>query len=100
MTNFLHNPISAPYVKLRDIAQHFVVSLATMENKSREILDGLNIFPLDPRFCLPERLADSPLIWIRSLNGILVDFRMQPREVQEEALKAGLIPFIVPLWEG
>lgn len=100
MTNFLHDPASEPYMKLRDIAQHFGVSSTTMENKSREIRDGLNIFPLDPRFCLPERLADSPLVWIRPFNGIMVDFRMLPREVQEEALKADLIPFIPEPLQG
>lgn len=92
--NFLHDPASEPHMKLRDIAQHFGVSPATMENKSREIRDAVNAFPLDPRFCLPERLADSPFVWIHSLNGILVDFRTQSREVQEVALEAGLIPFI------
>jgi hypothetical protein len=94
MINFLHDPASEPHMKLRDIAPYFGVSPATMENKSREIRNALNVFPLDPRFCLPERLVDSPLVWIRPLNGIMVDFRMLPREVQEEALKAGLIPFI------
>ena len=92
--NFLHDPASKPYMKLRDIAQHFGVSAATMENKSREIRDAVNAFPLDPRFCLPENLVDNPLVWIRQINGILVDFRTQPREVQEVALQAGLIPFI------
>lgn len=94
MINFLHDPASEPHMKLRDIAPCFGVSPATMENKSREIREALNIFPLDARFCLPKRLADNPLVWLHPVNGFLVDIRTQPREVQEEALKAGLIPFI------
>jgi hypothetical protein len=81
-------------MKLRDIAQHFGVAPATMENKSREIRDAVDAFPLDPRFCLPECLADNPFVWLHSINGIVVDFRTQPREVQEAALQAGLIPFL------
>jgi hypothetical protein len=94
MINFLHDPAFKPYMKLRDIAQHFGVSPATMENKSREIRDAVNTFPSDPRFCLPELLADNPLTWMKQVGGIFVDFRAQPREVQEAALKSGLIPFI------
>lgn len=94
MINFLHDPASRPHMRLRDIAQHFGVSPATMENKSREIRDAVNAFPLDPRFCLAEHMADNPLIWLRPINGILVDLRAQPRNVQEAALNAGLIPFL------
>ena len=95
MINFLHDPAaSGPHMKLRDIAQHFGVSPATMGNKSREIRDAINAFPLDPRFCLPERLADNPLVWLKKIDGIVRDLRMQPREMQEAALEAGLIPFI------
>ena len=94
MINFLHDPSSKPHMKLRDIAQHFGVSAATMENKSREIRDAVNAFPLDPRFCLSENLVHNPLVWMGQVNGLLVDFRTQPREVQELALQAGFIPFI------
>jgi hypothetical protein len=94
MINFLHDPAFEPHMKLRDIARHFGVSAATMENKSREIRNAVNSFPLDPRFCPPERLADNPLVWMKQINGIIVDLRTQPRAVQEAALKAGLIPFI------
>ncbi|MDR2161769.1 MAG: plasmid pRiA4b ORF-3 family protein [Desulfovibrio sp.] len=92
--NFLHDPASEPHMKLRDIAQHFGVSPATMENKSREIRNAVSAFPLDPRFCLPERMVNNPLIWMKQINGIIVDIRRMPREIQEAALKAGLIPFI------
>lgn len=94
MINFLHDPASEPNMKLRDLARHFGVSPATMENKSREIRNAVNAFPLDPRFSLPEHLPDNPLVWLKLIDGIYTDLRTQPREVQEAALKAGLIPFI------
>jgi len=92
--NYLHDPSTEPYMKLRDIAPHFGVSPATMENKSREIRNAVNAMPLDPRFCLPELLPDNPLVWLKMIDGIYVDLRTQPREVQEAALEAGVIPFI------
>jgi len=54
----------------------------------------LNIVQLDPRWCLPSRLADNPLVWMIEVNGIVVDVRMMPREFQEEAHGLGLIPFV------
>lgn len=97
MINFLGDPTSKPHLKLREIAGRFGVSAATMEKKSREIREALNTFPLDPRFCLPERLLDNPLVWMKEINGLIIDFRLQSPEVQEAALQAGLIPFIPEL---
>jgi hypothetical protein len=94
MIHFLHDPASEPYMKLGDIAPHFGISPATMANKSREIREAGKISPLDPRFCLPEMVADNPLVWLKQVNGIIVDLHTQPLEVQQAALKAGMIPFI------
>jgi len=54
----------------------------------------LNIVQLDPRWCLPSRLTDNPLVWMIEVNGIVVDVRMMRREFQEEAHRLGLIPFV------
>ena len=43
---------------------------------------------------LPSRLADNPLVWMVEVNGFVVDVRMIPRDVQEEAHRLGLIPFV------
>ncbi len=82
MINFLHAPDSKPHMKLRDIAQHFGVSPATMEKKSREIRDAVDAFPLDPRFCLPEYTNDGPNVWLKVLDGLIVDLREQLRKKQ------------------
>ena len=50
--------------------------------------------PLDPRWCLPSRLTDNPLVWMISINGVIVDMRTMPPELQEQAYQLGLIPFI------
>jgi hypothetical protein len=39
-------------------------------------------------------LNDNPLAWIVEVNGLPVDARMMPREVQEEAYLLGLIPYV------
>ncbi len=39
-------------------------------------------------------IEDNPLVWILEVNGFVMDIRTAPRQVQEEAYRLGLIPFI------
>jgi hypothetical protein len=36
----------------------------------------------------------NPLVWIAEVNGLLVDVRDMPREVQVIAYEKGLIPYV------
>jgi hypothetical protein len=49
---------------------------------------------MDPNWSLPSRLQSNPMAWMLSVNGMLVDVRRMPREVQEIAFEKGLIPYI------
>ena len=49
---------------------------------------------MDPDWTLPSLLERNPLVWMAEVNGLLVDLRHMPREVQEIAFEKGLIPFI------
>ncbi|MBN1973095.1 MAG: hypothetical protein JW787_05615 [Sedimentisphaerales bacterium] len=94
MVNFLDDPSFSPYMKSSQIADVFGVSQNTMLSKSKQIRDELDIFPMDPEWCLDSLLADNPLVWMFEVDGMIVDIRDAPREVQEQACKDGLIPFI------
>jgi hypothetical protein len=39
-------------------------------------------------------MDDNPLVWMLEVNGLMVDVRHAPREVQEIAFNKGLIPYI------
>jgi hypothetical protein len=58
------------------------------------ILDRLRSSQLDPRWTLPSRLIDNPMVWMLEVNGYIVDVRDAPLELQEEAFRRGLIPFV------
>jgi hypothetical protein len=49
---------------------------------------------MDPEWTLPSRAGQNPMAWMIQVNGFLVDARWVNREIQEEALRQGLIPFI------
>jgi hypothetical protein len=94
--NFLFDPEQTPHLNSRELCALFGVSQSACAAKTREIRRIFDIVQLDPRWCLPSKLADNPLVWMIQVNGVLVDIRMTPREVQEEACRLGLIPFVPP----
>jgi hypothetical protein len=65
-----------------------------MMTKSRIIRDKLDITTFDPDWCTPAMLVDNPLVWMFDVGGFVIDIRDTPRQVQEEAYRQGLIPFI------
>ncbi len=92
--NFLQDPTLSPHMTSAQVAEGFGVSQGTMMAKSRIIRDELDLMQLDPDWCLPALLKDNPLVWMLEVNGFIMDIRIAPREVQEEAYRLGLIPFI------
>jgi hypothetical protein len=48
----------------------------------------------DPDWYLPGKVDDDPLAWYITVQGVAVDARTMPREVQEIAFEKGLIPYL------
>ena len=94
VVNFLFDPTQTPHLRAADLCGLFDVSPSSGSAKSRQIMDLLKIIPLDPRWCIPSFLAKNPLAWMIEVDGLIVDARQLPRELQEEAHRLGLIPFV------
>jgi len=92
--NFLDDPSFLPHMKTTELAAAFGVSEATIHAKARFIEKALDVNALDPRWTAPSRIEHNPLTWMAEVGGFIVDLRVMPRDVQEQALDAGLIPFI------
>ena len=92
--NFLFDKTQTPHLRAEELCSLLGVSASTASAKAKRILDILKIGVLDPKWCLPSKLADNPLAWMIGVNGFLIDARDAPREIQEEAFRLGLIPFI------
>jgi len=43
---------------------------------------------------LPERIEDNPMIWMVKVNGLIVDVREMPLEIQQKAFEMGIIPYV------
>ncbi len=62
--------------------------------KAKQILDSLKIRLMDPRWSRRTLVDRNPMTWMLQVNGIIVDARDLPRDLQEEAFRLGLIPYI------
>jgi hypothetical protein len=90
--NFLFDPSEEPHLPVAEFCKLFGVNQSTAFDKAAQVEKALKIFPMDARWTLSSKIDDNLMAWLITINGIVVDVRMLPRDVQEEALKAGLIP--------
>jgi hypothetical protein len=58
------------------------------------IEEMLGTRPFDPQRTLPSLVERNPIVWTAEVNGLLVDLRDMPRDIQEIAFAKGLIPYI------
>ena len=94
MVNFLFDNSQVPYVSASELYKEFGVGSSTGQGKSKLVRDILDMYQLDPNWSLSSKIDSNPMVWMLSVNGMVVDVRSMPREVQEIAFEKGLIPYI------
>jgi hypothetical protein len=98
--NFLDDPSQSPHCKSKTIYEFYGIADSTGQNKSKEIRDMLKMGQLSPDWTLPSLLVNNPLVWMLEVNGLIVDIRQAPFELQQVAYEKGLIPFIPSEQDG
>lgn len=96
--NFLFDRSQVPHLRSDELAERMGVAKSSMVNKSARIRKLLELSWLEPELTRRSMLERNPLVWMVSLNGIPVDARMLPAELQEEAWRLGLIPDLDDRW--
>jgi len=92
--NFLSDKSFSPHMTMAEVSAGFGVSQGTASAKARVISDALNIHQMDAAWTLPSLIDENPLVWMVTLNGVVVDLRDMPREVQVMAFEKGMIPYV------
>jgi hypothetical protein len=92
--NFLFDKSQEPHLRADQLCAAFGVSQSSGSNKAKLIRDMFGMFQFDPNWCLPSLIDRNPMVWMLEVNGLIVDARYMPREVQEIAYQKGLIPYI------
>ena len=79
---------------MAQVAAGFEVGESTASAKAKVISTALGPHRMDPQWALPSLAASDPMTWMALVNGLVVDLRTMPREVQQIAFDQGLIPYI------
>jgi hypothetical protein len=95
--NFLFDPASEPYATAEQLSEAAGVAKSTMSGKAKHVRDLLRIGHFSPEFQRADMAAWNPLVWMIEVNGLVVDARRVPLEIQVEAFQRGLIPYVPAL---
>ncbi len=90
--NFLFDKSQPPHLRADELADRIGVPKSTMANKSTRIRTLLGLSWYEPELTRQSVLEQNPFAWIITVNGVMVDARLLPHEVQAEARRLGLIP--------
>lgn len=90
--NFLFDRTQLPHLTAHQLSALTGIPMSTLASKARLIRDVLRIGPFEDEFCRRELLERHPMAWMISVNGLIVDARTMPPEIQAEARRRGLIP--------
>ena len=77
-----------------ELADSLGVSKSTASSTAAEIRKWLKIDHFSAEWVLPSRMEDNPLLWLVEVDGIVVDARRLPLELQGECARLGLIPYV------
>jgi len=92
--NFIFDKSQPLSMTATAIAEWFGLSKSTAGSKAAEINKLLNLSYFNTEFSLQNIIDSNPMVWFVGVNGFIVDIRTMPREIQAEAFRKGLIPYI------
>lgn len=93
--NFLFDKDSDPSMSAAELCAHFNIAPSTGGNKAKQVSNAVGIQQFGFQWALPETIESvGSVFWLIEYNGIAVDARQLPREVQEAAFEKGLIPYV------
>lgn len=91
MINFLFDRSFEPYVASTDIAKFFGLGSSTVQQKSKTIRDMFKMHHYDLEWMTEYMASRNPLASLIMVDGIPVDARVLPPEIQDALREAGLI---------
>ncbi|MGD0088870.1 MAG: DUF6398 domain-containing protein [Planctomycetota bacterium] len=92
--NFLADKAQKPHMATDQLCKLWGVGQSTVSAKHAAIRKALDLMPFYPPYSLKSNLANNPMVWMITVNGLMMDARTAPREIQEEAFRKGVIPYI------
>jgi Domain of unknown function (DUF6398) len=94
IVNFLFDRSQELSMSLPELCAAFGVKPSTVGGKSKQIRDLFRMYQFDPDWTLASLIGQNPMAWMISIDGFLIDARDAAPEIQAEAYRRGLIPYI------
>ena len=94
LVNFLFDKSQPVHLTSKELSEWFDLGQSTISAKSKSIREMFDIHHMDPKWCLPSKVLDNPLVWMVAFDGYIVDVRKASYEMKSAAYAAGLIPYI------
>ena len=95
--NFLFDAATKPYATADDLSAAFGVAKSTLSAKAKQVRDLTKMDYGTLEFLREDIVDTSPMVWFVQVDGLIVDARDLPPQLQAEAFALGVIPYIPAL---
>jgi hypothetical protein len=95
--NFLFDPSTKPYATPDDLSTAFGCAKTTLGTKAKQVRDLLKMDYGSIDFLRNDVADSNPMAWFVEVDGLIMDARSLPVELQAQAFARGLIPYIPAL---
>ena len=92
--NFVFDKRQPVHMTAEELAAPFGVSKSTASSKGAEVRKLLKIDRFSAEWTLASEIEKNPMLWMVMVNGLPVDARGLPLELQEYCAARGLIPYV------
>ena len=97
--NFIFDKPQPVHMTGDELVAPLGVARNTAASKGAEIRKILKIDYYNQEWVLPSLLDKNPMVWLVQVDGIMIDARSLPLELQMECARRGLIPYVPALKE-
>ena len=97
--NFIFDKSQPVHMTAEELVEPLGVAKTTAASKAAEIRKMLKIDHFNAEWVLASDVEKNPMLWYVEVNGLPVDARMLPLEMQVECARRGLIPYVPALKE-
>ena len=91
--NFILDKEQEIHMTAEELVAPLGVAKTTASSKAAEIRKLLKIGHFDSEWMLASKIEDNPMLWYVSIDGMIVDARTLPLEMQIYCVEKGLIPY-------
>lgn len=92
--NFIFDKNQPIHMTAEELVEPLGVAKTTAASKAAEIRKMLKIDHFNFEWVLASDIEKNPMLWYVEVNGIPMDARRLPLEMQIECARRGLIPFV------